>query len=360
MDVAAHDRVPGIDLAALTRYLPTVLADYDPAARLTARLLAGGRSNLTCVLAQPPDRRWVLRRPPLGHVTPTAHDMAREHRTLSLLAGSGFPAPRPRALCTDHSVIGVTFLIYDYVPGRIIADAAAAQSLSDAEAGRLSAELAGVLTRLHAVPAPEAEPGRSRSSIGYLRRQVTRWTDQWQRNQTTELPAFARLAGWLTEEVGRLSEDYPATFVHGDYRLDNLVLDPSFLAVRAVLDWEMSTFGDPLMDLALLLAYWEQPGDVLRQHVNVARGLTVGPGFWSRDRILEVYLTQTGLPPNHLDACLGLACLKLATIMEGINYRHRAGQALDDLSAGLTDAAPALLEMGLKVAGGKGVAGLAG
>ncbi len=135
--------------------------------------------------------------------------------------------------------------------------------------------------------------------------------------------------------MGRLTSDYPSTFVHGDYRLDNLILDPSTYQVRAVLDWEMSTFGDPLMDLALLLAYWEQPADVLRQRVDVARNLTVAPGFWSRDRLLSEYLAATGVPDEHLTACLGLTCLKLATIMEGIHHRHQAGQALDDLSAGL-------------------------
>lgn len=351
--------VPGIDMAGLERYLPTVLTDYDPAAGLTARLMAGGRSNLTCLLTQPCGRQWVLRRPPLGHLTPTAHDMGREFRTLSLLDGTGFPVPKPRALCTDHNVIGVTFLLCDYVSGRFIIEAKTAGSLSYAEADQLSGELVRTLAQLHAIPTPAPEPGRSRSSIGYLHRQLTRWTGQWQRNQTRELPAFGQLANWLTGEIGHLTSDYPSTFVHGDYRLDNLILDPSTYQIRAVLDWEMSTFGDPMMDLALLLAYWEQPGDVLRQRVNVARNLTVAPGFWSRDRLLSEYLAAADVPDEHLTACLGLTCLKLATIMEGIHHRHQAGQALDDLSAGMTDAAPALLQMGLLVAEGKELAGLA-
>ena len=124
--------VPGVDVAALARYLPDVLDDYDTDGELSPRLLAGGRSNLTCLLSQPgsrggPEKRWVLRRPPLGHVMPSAHDMAREFRALSSLAGTGVPVPRPRALCTEQSVLGVTFLIYDYVPGLIVADEAAAR-----------------------------------------------------------------------------------------------------------------------------------------------------------------------------------------------------------------------------------------
>jgi aminoglycoside phosphotransferase (APT) family kinase protein len=159
--------------------------------------------------------------------------------------------------------------------------------------------------------------------------------------------------------VRKLAADYPVTFVHGDYRLDNLVLDGSSKDVRAVLDWEMSTLGDPLMDLAVLLVYWEQRDDDLRRRVNVARCLTTPAGFWSRERLLEEYARATSLPMDHLNACLGLACLKLAVIMESIHYRHLSGKALDHLSDGLADAAPALLEMGLTVAAGHGVAGLA-
>ena len=376
--------VPGVNVAALTRYLPAVLDDYDPQSELTARLLAGGRSNLTCLLSQPggapgPDRlgaerhgparhgferhgferHWVLRRPPLGHVMPSAHDMAREFRALSGLAGTGFPAPRPRALCTDPSVLGVTFLIYDYVPGLIIADEAAARRLTPAQAGQLCGELAGTLARLHAIAPPPAPAGRSASARDYLARQVTRWTDQWRRTATRELASFEPLARWLRDEISSLPTDYGVTVVHGDFRLDNLVLDPDTQQIRAVLDWEMSTLGDPLMDLALLLVYWEQPGDGLRHQVNVALNLTTSDGFWSREQLVRSYTEATTLPLDHLQACLGLACLKLAVVMESIHFRHRSGQALDPLSAGLGEAAPALLELGLAVAGGQGLAGLA-
>jgi aminoglycoside phosphotransferase (APT) family kinase protein len=372
--------VPGVNVAALARYLPTVLDDYAPDLELTARLLAGGRSNLTCLLAQPgrvsgpdqhgpdqhgpgqhgPERYWVLRRPPLGHVLPSAHDMAREFRALSGLAGTGFPAPRPRALCTDPAVLGVTFLIYDYVPGLIIADEAAARRLTPAQAGQLCGELAGTLARLHTIAPPPTPPGRSASAKDYLGRQVTRWTDQWRRTATRELASFEPLTRWLRDEIRGLPTDYDVTVVHGDFRLDNLVLDPDTQQIRAVLDWEMSTLGDPLMDLALLLVYWEQPGDGLRHQVDVARGLTTTGGFWSREQLVAAYAAATGLPLGHLHACLGLACLKLAVVMESIHYRHLSGQALDPLSAGLGEAPAALLELGLAVAAGHGLAGLAG
>ena len=373
--VSAPAGVPGIDLAALARYLPAVLDDYDPAAGLSARLLAGGRSNLTCLISQPGGnqprdgrhavprpagpRQWVLRRPPLGHVMPSAHDMTREFRILAELAGAGFPAPRPRALCTDHSVLGVTFLVYDYVPGLVISEEATAARLTAAQAGEVCGELVTTLARLHGLTPPPTPRGRSASATDYLRRQVTRWTDQWQHTATRELPAFSRLARWLQDEVNGRTADYEVAVVHGDYRLDNLILDPGTRQVRAVLDWEMSTLGDPLLDLALLLVYWEQPGDGLRRKVNVARNLTAGDGFWSRERVAGAYAEASARPLDHLPVCLALACLKLAVVMESIHYRHLSGQAIDPLSAGLDDAAPALLELGMEVASGHGLASLA-
>lgn len=349
----------GTSTARLADYLAGVLADYDPAAELTVSLLPGGRSNLTCLLSQNEGRRWVLRRPPLGHIMPTAHDMTREFRTLTALSATSFPAPRPRALCDDHSVLGVTFLIYDYTPGLIISDRAAANNLAEADAANLCLQLVGTLARLHAIQPPVPAPGHSASSVRYLGRQISRWTQQWQRTRTRDLPDFDRLARWLAESARTLSDDYPVTFVHGDFRLDNIVLDPSSLDVRAVLDWEMSTLGDPLLDLALLLVYWEEEGDGLRRHVNVARGLTIPNGFWSRGQLLAQYRRTAVLPADHLDTCLALACLKLAVIMESVHYRHLAGKAVDQLSAGLADAAPALLQMGLGVAAGQGLAALA-
>jgi aminoglycoside phosphotransferase (APT) family kinase protein len=351
---------PGIDEARLGPYLCAVLDDYDPARKLTITLLTGGRSNLTYRLSQA-DRNWVLRRPPLGHVMPSAHDMAREFRTLSFLAGNHFPVPEPLALCEDESVLGVAFQILGYVPGVVISDEAATRRLSAADAGHLCRELIRVLTRLHGIPAPAQAPDRSTSCVHYLRRQVNRWTAQWERTKTRELPSFARLSQWLQGAISSVPEDRRVTVVHGDYRLDNLILDPVSKDIRAVLDWEMSTLGDPLMDLALLLVYSEQSGDILRKRVAVARNLTTVPGFWPRGRLAEEYFKGAAIPADkrHLDICLALACLKLAVIMESVHYRYLAGQTVDELSAGLEEAAPALLRMGVLVSEGKGIDGLA-
>lgn len=350
--------VPGVDIGALARYLTTALDDYDPGSELAATLLTGGRSNVTCLLSQAGSPRWVLRRPPLGHVMPSAHDMGREFDVLSRLSGSGVPTPRPRLLCSDPSVLGVTFLVYDYTPGVTIADPAAARRLTDVEAGALSREMVDTLASLHRADPPVMAAGRSASSAQYLNRQLVRWTQQWNRTRTTDLPDFGRLARWVGEEIDGLPDDYPVTWVHGDYRLDNLVLDVSTKKIKVVLDWEMSTAGDPMMDVALLLIYWEEREDRLRKQVAVARELTTPRGFWSRDQLLREYLRAAPRSATHLRACLGLACLKLAVIMESIHYRHLSGKAVDSLSSGMDSAAPALLRIGLNVAAGTGIADL--
>jgi aminoglycoside phosphotransferase (APT) family kinase protein len=327
---------------------------------LTISLLTGGRSNLTYLLSQH-QRRWVLRRPPLGHIMPSAHDMAREFRTLSFLSDNHFPSPEPLALCNDQSVLGVTFQVLRYVPGLVVSDETTASGLAAGESDHLCRELIQVLARLHRIPPPPVALNRSVSSAHYLSRQMTRWTQQWQHTKTRDLSAFAQLSQWLENAVHQVPDNRNVTVVHGDYRLDNLVLGPDSKAVRAVLDWEMSTLGDPLMDLALLLVYWQQPTDALRSRISVAHNLTITDGFWPRDRLVAEYANASATPMDgqHLDTCIALACLKLAVVMESVHYRHLAGKALDQLSSGLAEAAPALLEMGLTVAGGAGLDGLA-
>lgn len=360
-EAPAHQTsIPGLHLRGLLRYLPAVVPDVDADRPVDVQLLAGGRSNLSYLLSQG-GLRLVLRRPPLGHVMPTAHDMAREYRVLSGLSRVGFPVPKPLAICEDAGVIGAPFMLMEYVPGRVLATATDGADLAPADAERICASFVAQLAGLHAVD-PEAaglaDLGRPQ---GYVARQVRRWRDQWERTKTRDLPELDRLASWLERQVTALPPDLPWSVVHGDYRLDNVILDAQTCQVTAVLDWEMSTLGDPVADLAVSLVYWSRPGEPLRQRLPVAVGVTERPGFWERGQLVSAYLDATSRDLAHLDICLALACLKLAVIMESIHYRTLRGQQLGAASDDGVDmgaATEALATLGLAVAAGGGVAAL--
>jgi aminoglycoside phosphotransferase (APT) family kinase protein len=346
-----------LPLDGLLPYLAAHLDGFDPARPVDVELMPGGRSNVTYRLGQgQPGRGWVLRRPPYGHVMPTAHDMSREYTIIAGLHGVGFPVPAPLALCEDTAVIGAPFALMGFVDGRVVADATDAAALSPAEADAICENLLATLVTLHATAVgPTGLSGYGRPG-SFFARQVRRWGQQWERSRSREVDGVADLTGWL---AGR---DVPApaeaTVVHGDYRLDNVILDGT--AVRAVLDWEMATVGDPLTDLALALVYWTEPGDRLRREVPVARDTTSGPGFWSRARLADAYLERTGRSGDHLAEYLALASWKLAVILESIYYRTVQGQQRGvgaGEAAALAGAVPALVRLGL-AARDHGLAGL--
>ena len=349
MDVVAE----ALDLDAITAWLTD--AHVDVTGPLTAHLLAGGRSNLTFRLEDAVGRELVLRRPPLGHVLPSAHDMAREHRVLSMLHAADFPVPTPRALCEDPDVTGTTFLVMDYVDGQVVATAREARAIDAAHAGCISASLVDTLVALHTID-PAIAGGRT--AEGYLQRQVARWSEQWQLTQVKPVEDVDRLATWLSAHVPDITM---SALVHGDYRLDNAILDPQTGRVRAVLDWEMSTVGDPIADLAVMLVYWTQSDDGRRAHVPVAEHITSAPGFWRREQIIQAYASATGHALEHLDFCVALACFKLAVIMESIHMRATKGQQRG-VSAGdtrgLAIATQMLAAMGLDVIENGTVSGL--
>lgn len=349
----------GLDLVTVVPWLESA-GLIDAGAEVEAVRLSGGLSNVTYLLTQG-DRSLVIRRPPLGHVMPTAHDMGREFTVLSGMAAGGFRAPRPYAYCDDDSVIGARFLVMEYVEGRIISSEAAAESLSAADAGELSRELVDVLAELHAVDAAAVGLGDWGRPEGFLARQVDRWSQQWQLSKTRELPGIDALQDWLRERVGVMPASLPWSVVHGDYRLDNCIVDPLRPRIRAVLDWEMSTVGDPLMDLATLLVYWSRPGDVLRHEVRFAAFVTDRDGFWERQELVDRYAAASGRDVAHLDVCMALAGFKLAVIMESIRKRTMSGMQLGadmSLADGMAQATDALTAMGLAVAEGEGVAAL--
>lgn len=312
----------GVDLERLGPWFARHVSGATDAA-LAAELITGGRSNLTYAVTDG-SRRWVLRRPPLGHVVATAHDMAREHRVLAALAFSDVPVPRVDAWCDDPDVIGAPFYVMEHVDGRILRSGRDLAVLTPEDARRCSDELVDVLARLHGVD-PEAVglDGFGRPD-GFLARNVARWGKQWSANTTRDVPQIDELARRLERAI---PESGPAAIVHGDYRLDNTMLaldDPG--RIVSVLDWEMSTLGDPLTDLGLFLAYWNGDGPAVGSSAAIASV----DGIASSDEIVDWYARRSGRSVEHLDFYVALAYYKLAVILEGINARFRLGKTLGE------------------------------
>jgi aminoglycoside phosphotransferase (APT) family kinase protein len=304
---------PGLDLDRLRAYLGS-------AAPLSATPLAGGRSNLTYAMSDGTNR-WVLRRPPLGHVLPTAHDMVREHTVLSALSRAGFPVPEPVLLCTDPEPIGAPFYLMRYVDGTIHRDAAALEALGRAAVHGLILALVDTLADLHTLdPDAIGLAGFGRPE-GFNERQVRRWRKQLDASRSRAVPG-------IDELHDRLAADIPAggrgAVVHGDYRLDNVLIGPS-LQINAVLDWEMSTLGDPLSDVALMLVYAGRPLLVAdgrpRAPVDV-------PGHPSLDEMAGRYAQRSGRDVGDLHWYVAFASYKLAVILEGVHYRYVHGQTV--------------------------------
>jgi aminoglycoside phosphotransferase (APT) family kinase protein len=313
---------PGVDLARLQ---PWFAAHVEGATGgpLHASLISGGRSNLTYAVGDDA-HEWVLRRPPLGHVLPTAHDMAREHTVLAALAGTDVPVPRTLEFCADEAVNDAPFYVMEKVDGVILRTPAELSQLSPADARRCSEALIDVLVAIHSVDYEAAGLGDFGHPDGYVERQVRRWGEQWDRSRSRELPAIDELARRLR---AALPTSPPPTIVHGDYRLDNTMLaagDPG--KIIAVLDWEMATLGDPLSDLGLFLVYWG------RDQSNLANvpSMAAGAGFLTREEVAEHYANASGRDVSQLDFYEMLAAYKLAIILEGIHARYLMGKTLGE------------------------------
>lgn len=342
---------PGVDLDRLARYFSDNVPHFDKGP-LRARLIEGGRSNLTYVVSDG-SHEWVLRRPPLGHVLPTAHDMSREFRVLDALRSTDVPVPKPVTLCRDPSVTGAPFYVMEKVEGRVIRDAHDAASLDEDAARRASAALVEVLARIHSVDYEAAGLADWGRPEGYLERQVRRWGKQWEASKTRPLPGLAEVASWLESSI---PSGAGAAIVHGDYRLDNVMLHPSdSRRIVAVFDWEMSTLGDPLADLGLLLVYWNEPGDEARAAVPVARGVTDRPGFFRRREVAEAYGRATGRGLQALEFYVVLAYFKLAIVLEGIHTRHTMGMTVGEGFERIGEAVPLLIDAALAAAAGRGI-----
>jgi aminoglycoside phosphotransferase (APT) family kinase protein len=303
---------------------------------LTFTLIAGGRSNLTFRVADADGRAWVLRRPPIHHVLPTAHDMVREHRLMSSLGPSGIPVPKTVGLCTDEAVNGAPFFVMEFVEGHILRDAPEAEKAFDeATRGAVSRHMAATLAALHLVDPDEVGLGDLGRREGYVERQLKRWSGQYAQMRVEGVDH-----GGLVEQVGdELARRVPAqqrtSIVHGDYRMDNVVLNDHG-AVRAILDWELCTLGDPLADVGLLMVYWADPGDA-----TSALGFspTTAPGFSTRAQVLSDYAAASTLDLSHIGFYTAFGYWKLACILQGVYARYVAGAGAGDQRS--VDAFPA-------------------
>jgi aminoglycoside phosphotransferase (APT) family kinase protein len=335
----------GLDLAAFARWYDAQRPG-DVTGELRARLIAGGKSNLTYEVTDG-SSWWIVRRPPMGHVQATAHDMGREFTVMSGLADTDVPVPRMFAHCTDPDVIGAPFYVMERVLGTPYRTKAQLEELGPELTAGIAHTMIDVLARLHAVDPDAVGLGGLGRPEGFLERQVRRWGRQLEGSRSRDLPDADELLRRLSAQIAEPDFGQSGSgIVHGDYRLDNLLVDATRTGeeVRAVVDWEMATLGDPLTDVALLLVY-----DRL---AAISGGAAVAdasaaPGYPDADTQLEQYAAASGRDLSRMDFHLGLAHLKLAVILEGIHFRHAQGHTVGEGFDTVGDAVQPLLAAGL-------------
>lgn len=296
-------------------------------AQCSVALISGGKSNLTYRVRSDAGE-VILRRPPLGHILPTAHDMGREYRVVTALRDTPVPVPRTFYLGTAASALGAPFYVMERVVGHICRDALPpGYATTVQERAAIGAGLIDVLSALHTVDPEHVALGDFGRPDGFMERQLRRWSEQWLRSKTGELPALDALRDKLAEAV---PAQQTAAIVHGDYRLDNALLHPSRRGeVVAVLDWELSTLGDPLADLGALLAYWSQADDdEVLVRARMFGPVTAESGFPSRAEVVERYASATGFDVSAISWYQAFAFLKLAVICQGIALRATGGAML--------------------------------
>ncbi|GAA4842917.1 phosphotransferase family protein [Kitasatospora terrestris] len=332
------DTPPGLDLDRLRARLDADLPG-TVTGPLRARLFEGGRSNLTYLL-EDGEHRWVLRRPPLGHVLATAHDMAREYRVLAALHPSAVPVPEPLLLVEDTGPIGAPFYLMRYVPGTAHRDADELAALGPERTHALGLHLVDTLVELHSVDPGAVGLADFGRPEGFLERQLRRWGKQLDASRSREVAGLDALAARLAEALP--TSPAPA-LVHGDYRLDNVLVGPDD-RILAVLDWEMSTLGDPLTDVGLLVMYTE----LARRFDGVLPGAALAPGFPPAAELVRRYAELSGRDVSGLGWYTGFASFKLAVVLEGIHYRHSQGGTVGAGFDRIGELVPAFVQFGLE------------
>ncbi|WNI14870.1 phosphotransferase family protein [Actinacidiphila sp. ITFR-21] len=335
------DDPPGLDLGRLRGHLDRELPGLV-AGGLRARLLEGGRSNLTYAVTDGTGS-WVVRRPPLGHVLATAHDMAREHRVISALAGTPVPVPGTLLLCTDPEVVGAPFYVMESVPGTPYRDERQLRAIGPERTRAAVLTLTDTLVDLHAVNPGAVGLADFGRPEGFLDRQLRRWGKQLDASRSRELPGLDELHAGL----GAAPPASPApAVVHGDYRLDNVLIDDGG-RLTAVLDWEMSTLGDPLTDLGLLVMY----GELRAEGAGSAPAVGSAPGYPAGGELVERYARRSGRDVSAIDWYTAFAYFKLAVILEGIHYRWTLGRTLGAGFEHIGDLVPGFIDHGLRTLG---------
>jgi aminoglycoside phosphotransferase (APT) family kinase protein len=315
----------GLDEERVSAWLSANVSDV--VAPFTFSLIAGGRSNLTFEVVDGRGERFVLRRPPLGHVLATAHDMAREHRLISAVGTTSVPVPRALGLCVDTNVTGAPFYVMSFVDGVVLDGPEKATLLPVPRRRSAAFDLIDVLAELHLLDVDAIGLGDLAKRTGYVERQLRRWSKQWQDSKTRELPAIEEVEARLRSEM---PVQQAVSVAHGDYRFGNCLTDPDAGRIAAVLDWELCTLGDPLADVGYLRVYWADPAEDGRPAGGRHNDPTPAGGFPSYDELVERYARRTGFDLSGIEYYVAFSSWRLAVISEGVYARYLHGAMADD------------------------------
>lgn len=310
----------GIDEEKVTAWLASNVAGAE--APFAFELIAGGHSNLTFKVTDADGRPMVLRRPPLGHVLATAHDMAREHRIISAVRPHGIPVAETLALCTDEEVNGAPFYVMGFIEGVVLDSPDKAETLAPEARHAAGEHLIDVLADLHSLDVDEIGLGDLAKREGYVERQLKRWSQQWEASKTRELAAIDEVEAALRTKV---PVQQGVSVVHGDYRFGNCMVDPVAARIAGVLDWELCTLGDPLADVGYLGVYWSDP----ERGSGRANDPTSAGGFPAYEDLLERYAARTGKDLSAIDYYRAFSSWRLAVISEGVYARYVKGVMAD-------------------------------